>query len=288
MPFPLPRARREHGFTLIELLVVIAIIAILLGMLLPAVQKIRDSALRSQCLNNLKQMALAFHLHHDARGAFPHGGRTIAPYSSATLQDRRDWSWLYQILPYIEQEPLYRHPDPVLICKTPIKLYYCPARRSGDTIYGDSGPRFDYAGNAGSDPYNGSDGVLVRYGNPRVRIASITDGLSQTIMLGEKQLNLAKLGENIDDNEAWPIPGWNDDYDVYRIGRHPVAGYTPPARDYRSQSINASYRFGSSHSGGVNIAFCDGSVRLIGYGVDPVAFMRACVRDDGEPYKLDD
>jgi prepilin-type N-terminal cleavage/methylation domain-containing protein len=154
------RARRERGFTLMELLVVIAIIAILIGMLLPAVQQARESALKAQCLNNLKQIGLAFHSYHDDIGYFPNGGLTEFPLSGSNPYKRWQWDWTYQILPYIEQLPLYREPDPFTLCQTPVKLYYCPFRR-GPEVY-PSGSRFDYSGNAGTDPTFGSNGIIVR------------------------------------------------------------------------------------------------------------------------------
>src|SRR5438552_12856993 len=102
------QSSRRTGFTLIELLVVIAIIGILVALLLPAVQKVREGAARLQCKNNLRQIGLAFHNHHDTVGAFPHGGYNVPPATGASPTNRAQWSWCYQVLPYIEQTSLYQ------------------------------------------------------------------------------------------------------------------------------------------------------------------------------------
>src|ERR1019366_2805859 len=108
--------RGRQGFTLIELLVVIAIIAILIALLVPAVQKVRNAAAVTQCRNNLKQIGLAFHGHHDALKAFPSGGkdwnvnnRTMNGDTPANWETQ-DWGWGFQILPYIDQTPLWSRP----------------------------------------------------------------------------------------------------------------------------------------------------------------------------------
>ncbi len=284
----------RRAFTLIELLVVIAIIAILIGLLLPAVQKVREAASRLQCQNHLKQMSLGFHNHHDVHTYFPDGGRDYRDGRTRNglqplVAPDQTWGWLYQLLPYIEQDAVWRIPQDRLVVGEIIKLYFCPSRRAPTVVT--SGrlevAMCDYAGCGGSwtnqgYPWNeGEDGCVVRQGTFKpVRLqGSITDGTSNTVLIGEKRLDIKLSGQfQCDDNEGW-TSGW--DWDNIRWGGE------SPQPDNLGTSDLCEWRFGSSHPGGCNLALADGSVRSIPYNIDPETFLRLCVRNDGNPVNLD-
>jgi len=284
------------AFTLIELLVVIAIIAILIGMLLPAVQKVREAAARTQCANNLKQLALGCHNHNDATSYLPHGGEGwwfppdyIAPGNPQSLSGQRA-GWGFQVLPYIEQDAIWKGGGQTTIAgcqqvaiQTPIKTFYCPSRRGVQPLpvtgawYGPGGSythgACDYAGSRGT----GNNGAIVyNIGgtNSMIKINLIPDGTANTLLLGDKRMDLTNLGQyQADDNEGYSS-GW--DHDVIR------ATDRLPMPDSRNGSGWGEERFGSSHTGGFNGALCDGSVRFIRFSIDLTTFSNLGRRDDGQ------
>ncbi len=189
---------RRSGFTLIELLVVISIIAVLIGLLLPAVQMVRESSINSQCKNNLHQIGLALHQYHGANNTFPSGVNYNDP-------SREYWSWLAYILPYMEQANLWNVASTYAINTNsnvfsggnpgegePMKCYVCPMDPRTVTqlmlVNGASlnvnGPIAftEYLGNSGT--ISGSDdGVL--YKNSLVRMTDVTDGTENTLIVGD-------------------------------------------------------------------------------------------------------
>ena len=212
----------ETGFTLIELLVVISIIAVLISLLLPAVQSAREAARRAQCTNNLKQMGLAIHNYHDSQGQFPCAYLTLegvnslmGPPDPQTYDTGPGWAWGSLLLPYMEQAPLAASLNFNLPCwfadnttgaRTTIAVYLCPSVSVDESPYnvldGPTGTgktlatlaRSNYVANAGGpEPwavyppvydYTGyADGPFYR--NSKIKISSITDGLSNTVFLGE-------------------------------------------------------------------------------------------------------
>ena len=274
-------ACHRSAITQIELLVVIAILVTAIGLSVPAVQKVRQAAARLQCANHLKLIGLAFHCHHDHQGAFPHGGSNVPPATTAHPENRAEWSWCYQVLPFVEQADLYRA-SVTTIDRTPIKAFHCPTRRAAQR-YND-GARVDYAGSAGTNGCDGANGMLTRPpGQPPCRMMDVTDGLASTVLVGEKQLNSLMFGYGRDDGEPCFRAGWSGDWQVYRVGS------SPPAPDYQAENDDSpSPRFGSAHDSGLNVVFGDGSVRHIRYGIRATVWRRACVRDDGKTFLLSD
>jgi prepilin-type N-terminal cleavage/methylation domain-containing protein/prepilin-type processing-associated H-X9-DG protein len=270
----------RRAFSLIELLVVIAILAVLIGLLLPAVQKVREAAARSKCSNNLRQIGLGFHNHHDTVGRLPRGGTQVPPALGANmnlttpLARKAEWSWAYLLLPYIEQDQLYQEASSTTVGSTPIRIYYCPARRPA-RLYG-GWAKIGFAGNAGTSP-TGANGVVMQTTptQPGIKLADITDGTSTTTLVAEKRMNVAMFGQSLDDNEPYCTSGWNEDWEVYRTAQ------TAPGADYRAPGdFSSPTNFGSSHPGVFNVVFCDGSVRTVRFSVTHTTWQRVCVRND--------
>jgi prepilin-type N-terminal cleavage/methylation domain-containing protein/prepilin-type processing-associated H-X9-DG protein len=197
-------ARRANGFTLIELLVVIAIIAVLIGLLLPAVQKVREAANRASCQNNLHQVGLALHSYHGDQGSFPPGFRCQTQANPDFTSP--GWGWAALLLPYIEQGNLAQqinfnlaveHASNLTALKTALKVYICPSDRSTGVFTINDKNNTPLA-QAATNSYAACHGVGVDLDeelddfngmfsrNSRVRFADVTDGTSSTIAIGER------------------------------------------------------------------------------------------------------
>jgi prepilin-type N-terminal cleavage/methylation domain-containing protein len=280
---------RKEAFTLVELLVVIAIIGVLVALLLPAVQSAREAARRMSCSNNLRQLSIGVHNHHDTLGYLPRAGSDGPNQDCCNATVRDGWTWGFHILPFIEQQNLFDKTDDNLIALTPVKTYFCPTRRPPNK-YG-THAKMDYAGNGGSTSGNiGKDGAFVRQwlapstSKPQNlpveqtrRLSDFTDGTSQTILFAEKQVHATVWGSAGGDNEAWNNAGW--DVDIVRFGSE----VPQPDKKHPDSSQPAvwSNKFGSSHPAGVNAARVDGSVGFIAYNIDATTWLRLCTIADG-------
>jgi prepilin-type N-terminal cleavage/methylation domain-containing protein/prepilin-type processing-associated H-X9-DG protein len=274
---PRPRPDRP-GFTLIELLVVIAIIAILIGLLIPAVQKVRESAMRMSCQNNLKQLGLGLHNYHDANGGFPPAKQTTPV----------NHSWTPRILPYIEQGNLYNRykfgvnwddtavndANPGGIGQTEIATFLCPAAPSGRR-----GSRnravLDYsAANQITRPNSyvtnmpASDPTFIGILGKDVSrtLQQIPDGTSETILLAEDagRDETWQMGRRISTGGttgAWANPGT----EIVVSGFVPATAVTPGPCAVNCTNNNEIYAF---HTSGANVLFADGSVHLLRANLD--------------------
>ena len=291
---------RRHGFTLIELLVVLAVVSVLVGLLLPAVQKVRAAAARTQCQNHLKQIALAAHNAESSAGTLP-PGLTLAtkgePYPYL--------GWLGRLLPQVEQEPLWKlsvtayenRPNnpfalPHLGIMTPVKVYSCPAdaRQSEvrDTHQNLRVAVGGYLGVLGTD-YQAKNGVL--FAGSKVRLTDITDGTSNTLLAGERPPSpdfwlgwwYASGAVGGSGDTTLGVRELNSGTEPY-TAMCPKGPYT-----FRPGKVDEqcdAFHFWSLHSGGANFAFCDGSVRFLPYTADAV-LPALSTRAGGEVVPLD-
>jgi prepilin-type N-terminal cleavage/methylation domain-containing protein/prepilin-type processing-associated H-X9-DG protein len=286
MPQSLTTARRR-GFTLIELLVVIAIIAVLIGLLVPAVQKVREAANRAQCLNNLKQMALAAHNYHDSHRKFPTGTRLSVMVGDRPTGGTNLW---VELLPYFELDNLYKKWDyddyrnnfaggRNATTAQVIKVLLCPSDPLPEPVFQLKDQSFHglstYGGNAGkrSTLVQTEDGIF--FIDSSVRLADITDGTSNTFLFGERSTVDPEFDSRI--SVVWPPPksplwGWSRWANVLSPGAPgsvtlstpvPINYQVPPGADLPQAFLDRVCAFGSGHTGGANFAFADGSVRFV-------------------------
>jgi len=344
-------SRSKRGFTLIELLVVIAIIAILIGLLLPAVQKVREAASRMKCQNNLKQMGIAIHAYHDNKGSLPPGGADDQPPFGTGGSIGWGSSWMVYILPYIEQDNFHRNwqfanssgwgnaADGAALNGVVIPMFRCPSTTLPIVQSGLTNPTTNPGGNGTAmvPTYAGISGAVgnlipnvadtrtsqggggagcctggitagngVLFPNARITITGITDGTSNTILVSEQaDLLTTKSGQKVTWNASgphgWAIgshsgtpPNYGNGGDARAMQittiRYTInlkTGWTPTPGDCGTQGVcdntGQNIPLNSTHTGGVNALFGDGSVRFLSDTIPIATLAMLAMRDDGQP-----
>jgi prepilin-type processing-associated H-X9-DG protein/prepilin-type N-terminal cleavage/methylation domain-containing protein len=256
-------SRRPSAFSLLELLVVSAVLAVLLGLLLPAIQKVREAANRTACTNNLRQIGLALHHYHDVHRTFPPGGIEWRPPGNSS---KRQLAWCVFLLPYLEQDKLYRRlnlnkpfdsPENAQGAAAVLPVFLCPSKPR--TTYRFAGRGLcDYGGILGQALFgnnNPPNGTMLF--DKHISIAMITDGTAHTLMISEDTQR---------DDGQW-INAMNLFDVAFPINRGPV--YDPDIH--------------SEHSGGANGLFADGSVRFLRETMEVSVLAAIVTRAGGEP-----
>jgi prepilin-type N-terminal cleavage/methylation domain-containing protein/prepilin-type processing-associated H-X9-DG protein len=353
-----PSSRTRGAFTLIELLVVIAIIAILIGLLVPAVQRVREAAARLSCENNLKQIGIALHAHHDVKKVLPPGGMQTGVNGTACYTN-----WAIEILPYIEQQNLYRQYNQTqlntsaannLVGQQPVVTYQCPSDQHIGLLEDPaSGPgsgqpwmHGSYRANSGRsnditpvfggnpayrgfwdtyEPYFWPGGVMnrdyrgplhgtaaayngvgvINYIEPQTKqaisqmggpekLTNITDGTSNTFMVGELTLDQANTtdgsGENRGTFWAYTYASYNQS-SFSTLSATYGTNYNDCFNTYSGQAWTdqaCKRSWGSNHTNGLNYLLCDGSVRWVTYNADITILAKMATIAGGEVAQLPD
>jgi len=301
-----PPAR--NAFTLIELLVVMAIIGVMIGLILPAVQKVREAANRARCQNNLKQMGVALHHHHDVRGCFPAGYYCQLDRTLDVADTTPGWGWAALLLPFIEQENLGRQinfnvavedPASAPVRMTVLPLLVCPSDRETGlftVLDGFGAPVADAASNSYAGCYGAGgeiadepdlgNGIFFR--NSRVRIADITDGTSNTLAIGERAALFTRTAwaGALNEGTTHVTPGAPTDstavedtptQTLAHTGSHTLNDHSSDPDDFFTPHIHAG-----------QFLFADGSVRPVGTAIDLKIFQALSTRAGGEAVSEDD
>jgi prepilin-type N-terminal cleavage/methylation domain-containing protein/prepilin-type processing-associated H-X9-DG protein len=299
------RRQGRGGFTLLELLVVIAIIAVLVGLLLPAVQKVREAASRMRCTSNLRNVGLALHQFHDVRGALP-PGKVLGPFPPLGIgTNARHAAWAF-LFPYLEQQALhdrYRFDldtgDPVnnSVQATLVPVLQCPS--VGQTLRDYPGgllwPTIDYAPLLGVNPVLAQRGWADAVGDYRgampanvmTRLSDIRDGTASTMLVTEDagRNRLWQAGRKGDRITVGGGP-WDSLYNAIEVQGSASDGTSRPGQ-CALNCLNDGEVY-SFHPAGANALFADGSVRLLRAGLDIRVLARLITRDGGEVVSGDD